>query len=437
MINLNLDEILNKQDVDNFPIELFPEQVTDYMNELRDKMGCNPNFMGAAFLSVCSMSIGRSKAIILKNSWREWCMLWNVIIGDAGSKKSPSTSPMFAPLKQIERDNYKLFKAQSEAFSEDVTTTKKKCKRIYTSDSTIEKYIQMGSENPAGMGIVMGEIAGLINSSGKYSGGKGSDIEKYLQAFSYEDLSYDRKVAESARLPNAHLTIFGGIQPTVLTQHMTQHMQDNGFWDRFLFTNGNSKTGYITKSDISEEISNTYNSFVTGLYETIQSSFSQFDDEEIPVDFYRMDKEAFDCWFNYNHEIEKLIAPDSELISREKSAYSKMATYFGRFILLFHILDECYNHHLGTLKSSSTEVKIESVEKAIKLLKYFIHQYELVSKEVSDQKESKNILEDTKGMSIKEKVQLIHNKDPTLSQRAIAKVFGISVGSVSNYLKTV
>jgi hypothetical protein len=55
-----------------------------------------------------------------------------------------------------------------------------------------------------------------MNSAGKYSGGKGSDIEKYLQAFSYEDLSYDR-------LPNAHLTIFGGIQPTVLSQHMTQH----------------------------------------------------------------------------------------------------------------------------------------------------------------------------------------------------------------------
>jgi hypothetical protein len=38
------------------------------------------------------------------------------------------------------------------------------------------------------MGIIMGEIAGLINSSGKYSGGF-SDIEKHMQAFSYEDLS--------------------------------------------------------------------------------------------------------------------------------------------------------------------------------------------------------------------------------------------------------
>ena len=435
MINLNLDEILNKQDLDNFPIELFPTQVTDYMNELRDKMGCNPNFMGAAFLSVCSMSIGRSKAIVLKNSWREWCMLWTVIIGDAGSKKSPSTSPMFAPLKQIERDNYRLFKAQSEAFSEDVTAIKKKCKRIYTSDSTIEKYIQMGSENPTGMGIVMGEIAGLINSSGKYSGGKGSDIEKYLQAFSYEDLSYDRKVAESARLPNAHLTIFGGIQPTVLTQHMTQHMQDNGFWDRFLFTNGNSKTGFITKSDISEEISNTYNSFITGLYETVQSSYTQFDDEEIPVDFYRMDREAFNCWFDYNHEIEKLIAPESELISREKSAYSKMATYFGRFILLFHILDECYNHHSGTLKSSSTEVKIESVGKAIKLLKYFINQYELVSKEVASKKESLSVLSDTKGMTNKEKAIMIKGKYPEWSNADVGKALGVSRQSVDKYLR--
>ncbi len=435
MIDLKLDEILNKTDLDNFPLEVFPPQVTNYIYELRDKMGCNPNFMGAAFLSVCSMSIGRSKAIVLKNSWREWCMLWNVIIGDAGSKKSPSTSPMFAPLKKIERENYKLFKAQSNAFSEDVSAAKTKCKRIFTSDSTIEKYIQMGSENPAGMGIIMGEIAGLINSSGKYSGGKGSDIEKYLQAFSYEDLSYDRKVAESARLTSAHLTIFGGIQPTVLSQHMTQHMTDNGFWDRFLFTNGNCKTGYITKSDISEEISSTYDSYIIGLYETVQNSYQCFDDEDIPVEFYRMNQEAFDCWFDYNHEIEKLIAPESELISREKSAYSKMATYFGRFILLFHILDDCYNHHLGTLKTSATEVRIESVEKAIKLLKYFIQQYDLVSKEVATKKESLSVLSDTKGMSNKEKAIMLKGKYPDYTNADVGKALGVSRQSVDKYFK--
>jgi hypothetical protein len=93
----------------------------------------------------------------------------------------------------------------------------------------------------------------------------------------------DRKVAESARLPNAHLTIFGGIQPTVLTQHMTQHMVDNGFWDRFLFTNETQRLD-ISQNQIFRRWTNTYDSYVTGLYETIQPA-TQFDDEETPVDF--------------------------------------------------------------------------------------------------------------------------------------------------------
>ena len=65
-----------------------------------------------------------------------------------------------------------------------------------------------------------------------------------------------------------------------------------------------------------------------------------------------------------------------------------------------------------------------------------MYQYELISKDVSAEKEAKNILQDTKGMSIQEKVKLLHSKDPAMSQRNIAKTFGISVGAVNKYLNS-
>ena len=434
MIDLGIDKILNeKETFDNFPIDVFPEQITDYINELQNKMGANPNFMAAAFLCICGISINRSKAIILKDSWREWCMLWIVIIGESGDKKTPSTNAMMNPLKKIARDKYKLFEEKQKAMSEDVTASPPVLERFFTPDATIEQYINLHSQNKKGLAIIMGEIASLISNSGKYTGGRGSDIEKYLQAFSYEDLSSDRKIAKSSHLPNAHLNIFGGIQPNVLSACMTAHLQDNGFWDRFLFVSGNKRSGYLTKEDVDPVVKDDYDSYVTGLYELINESQTPEPEEDIPVDFYRLNKEAFDYWFDYNHNIEKLIGFESDLDSRTKSAYSKMATYFGRFILLFHTLDTVYVYPFQKLQFK--EVKIESVEKAIRLLKYFMHQYDLVAKEAVAKKESINVLSDTKGMSNKEKAQLLKEKYPEWTHAEVGKALGVTRQSVDKYFK--
>jgi hypothetical protein len=111
-----------------------------------------------------------------------------------------------------------------------------------------------------------------------------------------------------------------------------------------------------------------------------------------------------------------------------------MATYFGRFILLIHILDSVYVYPFQKLREA--QINVGSVEKAIRLVKYFMFQYELVSKEVSSEKEAKNILFDTKGMTIAEKVKLLHTKDPNMSQRALAKHFSISLGSINKILNS-
>jgi hypothetical protein len=97
-----------------------------------------------------------------------------------------------------------------------------------------------------------------------------------------------------------------------------------------------------------------------------------------------------------------------------------------------HVLDNVYKCNEGKLVFC--EVTVQSVEKAIRLVKYFMYQYELVSKEVSSEKEAKNILFESRGMTTEEKVKLLYSKDPTLSQRAIAKHFRISQGLVNRYL---
>lgn len=433
-MNLNLNRYTQQDpDYNNFPIEVFTEQVTDYILELRDKLGCNPNYMAGAFITAASICIGRSKALIIRDTWREWCVFWPIIIGDAGSKKTPSTSPFLKPIRQIESDLYKDYQAKLKAYSPEITEEKPTQPRLYVGDATIEAYIQIHSQNLRGVAIILDEISGLVTNSGKYN--KGSDIEKYLSAFSYSDISAARKgVGMSSILYDPYLTIFGGIQPKILTSLMTDQLKDNGFWDRFLFISGNYQTGKMTKDDISPHITNAYNSYITGLYELIHDTEFIKDNGDLHVDFYRMNKEASDLWFEYNSIIEDLISDTSELSASTKSAYSKMATYFGRFILFFHIMDSIYVYPFQKLRQQ--EVQAGSVEKAVKCVKYFMFQYECISKEISIEKEVKNILVDTKGMTIKDKVKFVKSKDPTISQRALSKTFNISVGAVNKYLNS-
>lgn len=418
-------------DFSNFPIDIFPTEVTNYMKELRDKLGCNPNYMAGAFMCAASICIGRSKSLIIRDSWREWCVFWPLIIGDAGSKKTPSTAPFLKPIRKIESELYKTYMAKIKAFSEDVTEGKPTQPRLYVGDATIEAYIQTHSQNLRGVAIILDEMSGLVSNSGKYN--KGSDIEKYLSAFSYSDISATRKgVGASSILYDPYLTIFGGIQPKILTNMMTETLMDNGFWDRFLMINGNSQTGKMTREDVNPDTANNYAGFITQLYDLVSLTEWTKENGDLNVDHYRMDDEAAAAWFEYNSTIEDMISDGSELASNTKSAYSKMATYFGRFILLMHIFDSVYIYPFGNLRAC--DVRLRSVEKAIRLVKYFMHQHETISKDISIEKENKSILQESKGMSVKEKVLLLFEKNPTISQRSIAKTFGISVGSVNKYL---
>jgi hypothetical protein len=72
--NENFD---NKQDIENFPLEVFPTEVTNYIYELRDKMGCNPNLWVLLFFRL--FNVNRSiKGDSVEKFMAEWCMLWNV-----------------------------------------------------------------------------------------------------------------------------------------------------------------------------------------------------------------------------------------------------------------------------------------------------------------------------------------------------------------------
>jgi hypothetical protein len=110
-------------------------------------------------------------------------------------------------------------------------------KRLVVGDITTEALTKILSENPRGLLRFSDELTGFIRSMNAYRGGRGSDRQFYLSCWSGEDAQVDRKSEdERILISDPFLTVFGGIQPELLTTLEDERGRQDGFLHRFLFS---------------------------------------------------------------------------------------------------------------------------------------------------------------------------------------------------------
>jgi hypothetical protein len=93
-------------------------------------------------------------------------------------------------------------------------------------------------ENPRGLVVISDEITGWVMSMNEYKGGKGSDRQFWLSAWSGEPVKVDRKGSReegSVIVPHPFLNVLGGIQPDMLQLLKNERSLEDGFLHRILF----------------------------------------------------------------------------------------------------------------------------------------------------------------------------------------------------------
>jgi hypothetical protein len=226
-----IDILAGEETVPPFPTQVLPPPFRVWVEDVADRMQVPVDFVAIPLLVMAATMLGKDCKICPKShdDWTERPCLWGLIIGPTGVKKSPSMREALRAIRHIQRDLMEQYRLKYAAWQTQQQGKKKDGKtddpplpeRCLTNEATVEALATLMSPehnaNPRGILFYKDELSGWIESFNKYRGGKGDDIEFFLQCYSGGPFIVDRKgPGRSIYVPDVYLNIVGSTQPGVL-----------------------------------------------------------------------------------------------------------------------------------------------------------------------------------------------------------------------------
>ncbi|NDD93354.1 DUF3987 domain-containing protein, partial [bacterium] len=223
---------------DHLPIAL-----RDAVNDLATRLHCPSDYLAVAMLSAAGSVVGNKIGIFPyanDESWQVYPALWGGIVGDPGSKKTPSLQQAHAPLHHLENQASQKYaqdmlvfeqaKAQHEQAMKTWSSTKgsmpppppptePKRERFVVHDSTYQALGVILADNPRGVLALADELSGLLQSldTPGQEAARGFYLTGWSGTGSY---SFDRIGRGSITLARYCLSVFGGFQPDRIKQYV-------------------------------------------------------------------------------------------------------------------------------------------------------------------------------------------------------------------------
>ncbi|ACS51745.1 hypothetical protein Bgr_17070 [Bartonella grahamii as4aup] len=263
--------------VEPFSLLQLPMPLMDYIYEVADLQQSSIDFIAISALCGLAAVIGNGVRIAPKqhdNNWKIVPNLWGALVGQPSTLKTPTMQAALTPLyafqeewhqewlkkkeqqekkdilieldkREKKKQAYKALKDQDEEQalallsqsiehkeSDDNTLDKR---RLIVNDVTVEKLGELLKENPRGLLMVRDELAGFLANMERKE--YQTDRAFYLTAFNGNtSYTYDRIERGTIHIPNATISIIGGIQPSriiPIIQAMCHGINDDGFMQRF------------------------------------------------------------------------------------------------------------------------------------------------------------------------------------------------------------
>lgn len=343
-----------------FPLDALPERLAEFVADVAGATNSPPDFAGGYAVAIAAGTTGATRAAAIKDGHVQRGSVYLAAVGVKGGGKSPALELVAAPVYD-EQARLKRLGGKTKAF---------------TSDVTAEKLARMMQDNPRGVLMVRDELAGWLLSFNQYkAGGKGSDRQFFLSAWTGAPVAVDRKGKEKdgddgeiyVRWPC--LSVVGTIQPSVLDRFRAD--ADDGFYDRMLFCYPDElpMTGekWLTvcparAADWADALRNLRGvGMIDGSTEGPRPLFM------------RLDEGGRAGWESWTHSVAAMVnAPDFDEVLR--GPYVKLAGYAARLALTSHMLRGAYGEG-GMLSDLNAPVPVldgESMRRGISLGTYFL-----------------------------------------------------------------
>jgi putative DNA primase/helicase len=332
-----------------FPVGTLPRAGRRLAEESARAIGCPTEFVALPMLVVLGTAIGNSRVLKLKAGWEEGASIYGAVVAEPGEKKSPAASVAIEPAVRLQAelrskhlnklDEHKRLLREYEVEKRDAAkagesagppSLEPRMARTVVEDTTVEALAVVLETNPRGVGVFRDELSAWALSHNQYkSGGKGSDRQFWLSAWSNTYASVDRKSRKDPlMLPRPFVGLFGAIQPAILPE--IGDGRGDGLLDRFLLAYPHPKPSRWTDDEISREARDDYGS----LYRKLRRLYLETDDHGAPnpgkvvfaPDARTVFVEAVD---GHRAEMEELGFP-----ARLKGSWSKLEAYLARLSLI-------------------------------------------------------------------------------------------------------
>jgi hypothetical protein len=231
-----------------FPVEVFPIEVSQYLQICARQFCLPPDFAGTVFLALTAGVIGRSIHLDMRQGqdWMETTNIWAVLVGNPSSKKSPTYRRIGRLIAALEKSaatehhqslvDYRSRKKAAKDNKVDFDETEPLMRRYTTDDCTTPKLRELMGCNPRGIILHNDELKGQLEKLD--NPGNDGDRSFMMQCWSgLESYNEDRMTRLGGyKIPLA-LTWIGCIPPTALAIYLRQAQSfgsgADGFMQRF------------------------------------------------------------------------------------------------------------------------------------------------------------------------------------------------------------
>jgi hypothetical protein len=419
-----------------FPVEIFPEQVRDYILMCNKTLNNSIDYMGCSLLFLTSIIVGNSYQVEIKKGWKESANIWLALIGKAGVGKTPSISSITFPLERANNREIKKYIKDVMAYEEYSDLDKKekelvqevhkpKKSQFIVNDVTLEALIELHNENKNGIGVLKDELAGFFKDMNKYR--EGGDKEHWLSSWSGKQINLNRKTAKSSFVERACLPILGGIQPSIMDTFYTDENKDNGFIDRMLFSYPEMSIDYYSEYEMKQEHLAWYDNYILRFYENTKKSIKYTEDWEIEPVIATFTPDAKEEFVRVQNKLTDSQNSDEEN-EYMKSMLPKQKAYMARFSLIINTLESLENKDVFR-----DVIEVESVLKAEILSDYFITMASKIKSSSLERVKTRGVIDPKKNSY--DNFKAIYGSNNNIKKTEIAELLNVSRRQIYNYIK--
>lgn len=347
-----------KQD---FPVDAFPGVVKDLIQEYHEKYGYPVEYLGAGALSTFSAAMGNHYRLQVKGQWVEAPILWNCIVGDSGTAKTPSLRSIMSPLHDYQKKQFKTYENAVEEWETQAQASKlagkiysepkPKLNQIIIQDATLEALCAAHKYNKRGLLQTSDELIGWINSMNQYR--KGNDAQRWLEIYNNGNIIINRVTRDDVLIENACVNVIGGIQHKIIKELVKENRDKDGFLYRILFFIPNEyEPAKFMTDDVSETTLEEYRQSVDFIIKGTHEFNLIFSDDA---------RKRYAQWFDKNTD-QMVFSEDTT----RREIYSKLSGQLARLIITIHGMKYAQGFDMDAEK-----IDIDSVKRGIALIEYF------------------------------------------------------------------